>query len=200
LKKSPVDIDKIIEELKEEITRSGLMTPGDPDGYGVMMRAMVGGALSVVIGYIIADIILFYVMHVITGFLNPVLLAAAVVTGIGLFLFKGEKFVKQWVQEKVADQIRKKIQEIESLEQLEEKMTVAIDGIFGRIGETFSQKAKELLDETRYQRQRCEDRLEERFKELGHSEEFIRGEKVRIDDAAKKARAVLEPLGEILAS
>lgn len=201
LKQSPVvDIDKIIEELKEEITRSGLVTPGDPDGYGVMMRAMVGGALSVVIGYIIADIILFYVMHVITGFLNPFLLAAAIVAGVGVFLFKGEKFVKQWIQGKVADQIREKIQEEKSLKELKQKMTNAIDGIFERIGETFSQKAKELLDETRYQQKRSEDRLEERFKELGHSEEFIRSEKTRIDNAATKARAALEPLREILAS
>jgi hypothetical protein len=79
-------------------------------------------------------------------------------------------------------------------------MSNTVNGIFAQLGETFAQKAEDLLDETRYQQQRSEERLEEKLKELGRSEELIRSEKARIDDAASKARAALEPLREILAS
>ena len=107
---------------------------------------IVAAVISVIVGYIIADVILFYVLALISGFLNPFLLIAAAVVGLGAFVF-GADWVGDYVKSKIAEKIQEELAKPEAIEKINEGFEKAAKEVFGPLSRGFGVEARQMQKE-----------------------------------------------------
>lgn len=194
------DPKSIINRMKEAAIEGGLsIGAGDVSGASAALRAMVGGMVATVIGYIVADIILFYWLEVISGFLNPWLLAAAIAVAAVLYLAKGGDFVNQWIRGEVSKKIREKlVNDSETRGKIGSQLEKATGDLFANVARAFHEQAQDLLNEVRYQQAATEKSLRVHVEQLGTTADALRVDMQTIEQEAAKARAWLGRLRDIM--
>ena len=88
----------------------------------------VTGVVSVVVGYAVADILLYYLFGLISGFLNPFLIAGAVVVAIAGF-FMGHEVIEKLVKDKVFSKIKEELESAKNRKKIEDGLKDAISSI-----------------------------------------------------------------------
>ncbi|HPZ08459.1 MAG TPA: hypothetical protein PL110_10115 [Candidatus Eremiobacteraeota bacterium] len=122
----------------------GEISHGDIEN-NVFCDTVISGIISAIIGYVIADIILYYILGLISGFLNPVLLAAAVVIGLFGFLIFGPEFVSNSLRNKIAENIINKLLEDDTTRKIRFEIKQKIEERFIYFSNEFRKNTGKLL-------------------------------------------------------
>lgn len=165
----------------------------------VVGRSAVTGAISLVVGYIVADIILYYVLGIVSGFFNPFLLAAAVIASIPVALL-GKGMIKGWIHDKILQKLREEMDTQKVRGAMTDALDQAVEQVFARVARGFRDSASRLLVETRFQRERTQRELEAFLAEVGNSPRAREEELERVERLGITARAHLGELEAFLAS
>lgn len=188
------NVERLIEDLKVEALEGAFGEAVSNLGSGsTVLRAMVVTALGLVLGYVIADILLFYVLGVIIGFLNPYLIAAALVLSVMAYFTKGDDFVRGWVRSKVFGELESGLKKPKVVSQIDEAFAKSAAEIFVPISSAFSRRALALLNELRAQQLVFEKELRDMERELGTAH-AVEAEVRRLEDRARDARGALHEL------
>ncbi len=159
----------------------------------VVQSTVVGGALAAIVGYIIADIILFYLLKVIVGFLNPLLLASAALVGVAAYVVKGDEWVRAWIRKKIFDKISVELSTDAARDQMKQAFTRAVRELFTRVAHSFKASASEVLAQVRHAQITAEETLKTKQAQLG-TPEAIKAELDRLTDHADRAKGALDTL------
>jgi ribosome biogenesis GTPase A len=169
-----------------------LVSPGEVIGHGAVV-----GAVSAVVGYIIADFVLYYMLGVISGFLNPVLLVGA--AGIGsVAALMGQDGLRDRIKNKVVEKISAKLDSSEVRQKLHEALGEGVETVFEQLSRGFKESAQELLMEAQVQRDRTLRELEQFKEEIGNSPKARDEELQRIEVVAEEAEEQLDKLESLV--
>ena len=166
---------------------------GSIDASTVVMGNVVAGVVSLILGYVIADIVLYYILGLIAGFLNPWLLAAAAVVGIAAYLFKGKDYVKGWVRKKIFKKIQDDLTSDARRAEIKTALKDAVRDLYQRHADGFEKAGQELLKEVEFQQREAERRVREAEERLGR-EAALRDEVARLERLASEAGSLLAKL------
>src|SRR5690606_10640055 len=100
-----MDKDEVRERLLKETVKTLVGEDVEVDSVGGVWASVLAAVVSLLVGYIVADIILYYILSVIAGFFNPILLAAAVLAGLIIYLLGGREAVLATLQKRIAKKI-----------------------------------------------------------------------------------------------
>jgi GTP-binding protein EngB required for normal cell division len=152
--------DDLFERLDRGILKDafGKAVEGSAD---TSTEAVVTTVVSAIVGYVIADVILFYILGVIAGFLNPILLGAAALGGIGAYVFKGRDWVQSYVRGKIADKLISELCEGPVTSKVEEGVVSAVREVFGKLAKGYRRQIERLIDDAQA---RCAERSEKASK------------------------------------
>jgi hypothetical protein len=163
-------------------------------GTAAMLMAAAGGAVALVMGYVIADIVLYYILQVIGSFFAPGLLVAAVAAGITIYVVKGDDWVRTWIQDSIFERVKAKLDDAETRRRVGASLRSACESIFAAVADTFHMRAQEVLHEVRYQQRLAEEELAEHQRRAGAGPEPMRAELARLEVMAAEAEAQLARL------
>lgn len=194
LGKSGSDLDSLMEELKARaLVDASAGVGSDLNGVDAVGRVVIGSMIATLVGYIVADIVLYYLLGVIGGFLNPILLAAAVLLGMAAWIVMGEDKVRAWIRGEVATKIREEFKKEKAREAVRKGLTDALRDAFARVADGFRRSADQLVHEAQFQEQRLHRDLEA-LKLREGSSEALNEEIARLDAAAAEARCAFDAL------
>lgn len=134
------------------------------------LASVAGTAVAVIVGYVIADIVLFYMIGAIAGFLNPVLLAAAVAGGVAIWLVKGEDYVRGMIRSMIFKKLVGALKEPANRAKLNGGMADKIRLQLSSLGDALRESSRHVVEEAYHQSQRTASVLEERLREHGDTE------------------------------
>lgn len=160
---------------------------------GILFRAGLSGAMSSVLGYVVADAILYYVLGIIGSFVAWPLLAAAAVLAAGMFRVKGDAWVRTWVRNRVFDTVEKQLATPELLDKLTASIQQAVHDVKRDTANAFRAALAGMLDELSFHRERTRHELQNLRASLG-TPEAIRQERNRRARAAAELHAALNGL------
>jgi hypothetical protein len=166
---------------------------GAVDTSTVIMGNVVAGVVSVIVGYIIADIVLFYLLSAISGFLNPALLVAAALLGIAAYLFKGRSFVEGMVRTRIADKIGSELLVEAGKAKIRIALKKAVQELYERQAAGLERAGQDLLREVGYQQREAADRIREAEGRLGRIE-ALKDELARLERLSAEGRNLLSRL------
>ena len=194
-KTTGVDGSTQINEIKKQVFTD---TFGDID-FGMSGKIGVGlavaGVVSVVVGYAIADIILYYLLSIISGFLNPYLIAAAVAVAIIGFLI-GKDIVKDLVKDKVFSKIKEELESDKNKKKINKGLKKAISGMFKKMADSFKENATEVLLEANAHQKAREMEMKKFIDSKGVSPEAIKEELAKMKADAGNAKKVLDEVAK----
>ena len=130
--------------------------------------------VSLIVGYIIADIVLYYILSVIAGFLNPWLLAVAVVLALGVFLTGGREAVYRRIKGKVADKLEEKLTSRSIREDLRDGLRDQVEDVFKDFANAIRDEATSYVDESKHQFELVVEQMENASLEKEDIQENIR--------------------------
>jgi len=190
------DAPPVIEDLKRralEDAGGGPVIETKAEVGGAVLQTALRGAITLAVGYVVSDIVLYYILGVISGFLNPILLAAALVVSVVGWLLKGEDWARIKIRQSVFDKLKDGLAGPDSKARLAKSFGKASEEAFGRIGNSFKANASELLNELRYQQQQTERELNEKRIALG-TPEVLAAQLAALEKLASEARRALDSL------
>ena len=194
------DPQQLVDQLKNDVMAGSLSgSVDDVSGGGAVLRVMVGGALASVIGYVIADVVLYYLLGAISGFLNPFLLGGAALLAVGLYVFKGQDWVRQWIRTSVAEQLSSALLKKDEIRgKLGAEIERSCSDLLRKLWNDFCERVQRLLDEVRYQQTAAEDRLRDYEERVGDLDADARAELERLEKLETEARRVLASLKDFV--
>lgn len=166
----------------------------EADSMTSLLRVAIMTALALVVGYVVADVILYYILGVISGFVNPWLLAAALVTSVLAYAWKGREWVQSWIRSSVFSSVKKGFEEQKNKDKMYESFGEATRKIFTDVSRSFEKNAQALLDETAKQLGRREENLRQIQEKIGKDPEALKRELNKIE---KEAEDVLHAVAEL---
>ncbi|MDM8543663.1 dynamin family protein [Desulfococcaceae bacterium HSG9] len=184
-------------QLKEIKKQVFIDTFGDIDfgmTGGIVGRLALAGALSAVFGYAIADIVLYYLLSIIAGFLNPLLIVAALILALLAATSIGKAWAKAKVREKVFSKIKEGLESDKNKKKINEALGKAIADIFNSMAKAFKDNANGVLWEANFQQNKREEEMENFIASQGGTPESIEKELSEIKMNADKAEQALSEL------
>lgn len=169
-----------------------LYTPGNDQ---IAMDVALTAAVSVVIGYIISDVILYYILGLVAGFLNPVILAGAAVAAVAT-LFIGSGFIGDKIINKIMDELESGLAEGETRERIEQELEKVTGDVVSKLAEGFEEGASTMLEEIKRQQSKREKDLEEFTKRHGASPLQIKKRLESMERAGEEIEAFMSRLLE----
>lgn len=185
--------------LKAELNHSMISSAfGDnySPGTGEIVRdTMLAGAVAAIVGYIIADIILYYILSLISGFLNPLLLAGAAVVAVGAMFFGGPSVLGKKMKKLIADKVK---EELTKTGETQTEILVALENatkdVTRKLSLGFEESAKSMLKEIRTQQKRREKEIERFQKEHGGTATELRA---RLAETEERITIFKQKLGKL---
>jgi hypothetical protein len=191
-----LEAEPLVDEMKrralEDTAEQPLVTP-DAEVGGAVVKMAVMGAISLAVGYIVADVVLYYVLGVISGFLNPILLAAAAAVGLAAYLLIGDDAARSWVRGQIFSKICEGLQSEKAQSQLLVGFKKAAREVFTRFARAFKEAAGTMVNEVRFQQKAAEKELSSKKAELGTPEALAK-ELGRLEKLASETRDALNDL------
>jgi hypothetical protein len=133
------------------------------------------------------------VLGVISGFLNPFLLAAAVVGGVAAYVIKGKDFVVGGIRSNVREELEKGLQSTDTRRTLERAFERSMQEVFTRLAASFRGSTGALVGEMRYQQNKFEAELQEKRATLG-APDAVRAEVAELEARAAQVSGALDAL------
>lgn len=188
------EINKLTEAMKRDALLRAFDVPVDTgDAVAVGMKVALMTVISLVVGYVIADVILFYVLSVISGFLNPMLLAATAVVAIGAYAVKGDGFVRGWIRGQILDKATEGLTKDAAWTQILGGLQQGLSKIFDDLSRSFERSAQQLLQDSEYEARKTDEELEKVIQQGGSPEQVAR-EVQRLTAIKERADANLDAL------
>lgn len=188
------DREAFFEDLKQRALQDAYSdATREAVGVNAIGRSVVLAVVSLVVGYIIADVVLFYVFSAIIGFLAIPLLVAAAVIGVLGGWTKGDALARSWIRSTIFEKIREQFQKEEAREKLRTGIDRAMRDVCVRIALSFRLSCNQYLDEARVQEQRVYEELTAFAKGAG-DRSSLEAELRRIEAAAAETRAAYAAL------
>lgn len=186
-----------IARLEEASVRESVDIPVDTsDAAGVAFRVAVMTVITLVVGYVIADVVLYYLLSVISGFLNPILLVAAVVGGIVAYVFKGDDWVRAWIRSTMLEKIRDELVKDEARKKVTEAVRRGLAEYLDGLARSFEEHTRELLADVEFQNRRLEEQAQELSRRHGDPD-WVRSELERLRARAKTVRDACDELERV---
>lgn len=194
---SETDRAAFFEDLKERTLRDAYADASrEASGVDAIGRSVVMAVVALVVGYIVADVVLFYVLSAIVGFLALPLLVAAVAVGAILGGTKGDDLARAWVRSTIFAKIKEQFQNEDSRQKLRTGIDRAMRDVCVRIAESFRLSCNQYLDEARVQEQRVYEELIAFARQAG-DRASLEAELRRIENAAAEARTAYAALESV---
>lgn len=194
------EIKNMTESLKREAVVRAFDVPVDTgDAVSVGMKVALMTAISLVVGYIIADVILFYVLSAISGFLNPLLLAAAAVAAGAAYFAKGDDWVRAWIRRQLLDKAQAGLLKDDARAQIKEGLRSGLSKIFVDLSRSFERAAQQLLRDAEYEARKTDEDLE-RVIQRGGTPDHVAREVERLTAIKQRADANLDALERLAAT
>lgn len=188
------EIKKLTDSLKRDAVMRAFDVPVDTgDAVSVGMKVALMTVISLVVGYIIADVILFYILSIISGFLNPVLLAATAITAIAAYAFKGDEWVRAWIRGQILDKARDGLLKDDAREKITDGLQRGLLKIFDDLSRSFERAAQQLLRDAEFEARKTDEDLERVIQQGGTAEQVAR-EVERLTAIKERADANLTAL------
>jgi hypothetical protein len=182
-----VDADDVVSLLIERASGDAFDEPdlnfGLKDGFQAALMAVVAAA----VGYIVADVVLYYVLSLIAGFLNPWLIAAATVAAITLIATGGRVAVYQKIRSKVADEVEEELTSESVKDELRDGIQEKVEETFTDFGHSIRTQANSYLEEAEHQFEKVVEELkktEEEKDKLRNDIQGLRGKVHELDEVA----------------
>jgi metal-dependent amidase/aminoacylase/carboxypeptidase family protein len=118
------------------------------------------------VGYIIADVVLFYILSIISGFLNPWLLAGAAVAGLAVLAVGGKEAVYRKIKTKIADKLESELTSRSMKEDLRDGLRDKVEETFRDFAMAIRGEASSYLEEAEHQFEKVMDQLEDEEVEM----------------------------------
>jgi ribosome biogenesis GTPase A len=125
------------------------------------LQAALLAIVSLIVGYIVADIVLFYILSVVAGFLNPWILASGAIVGLGILAFSGKKAVYRKIKNKIANQLEKKLTSRSMREDLRDGLRDQVEELFKDFARALRREARSYVDEAQHQFERVLEQMED---------------------------------------
>lgn len=194
------EINKQMEAIKREALIHAFDVPVDTgDAVSVGMKVALMTVISLVVGYVIADVILFYLLSVISGFLNPLLLAATVVAAIAAYALKGDEYVRGWIRGQILDKAQEGLLKEDARSKITVGLREGLSRIFVDLSRSFERSAQQLLRDAEYEAKKTDEELE-RVIQQGGSPEQVAREVDRLTAIKQRADANLDALDRLAAT
>jgi hypothetical protein len=188
------EVKKMMDSLKRDAVMRAFDVPVDTgDAASVGMKVALMTVISLIVGYIIADVVLFYILAAISGFLNPVLLAATVVTAIAAYAFKGDEWVRAWIRGQILDKARDGLLKDDAREKITAGLERGLSKIFDDLSRSFERSAQQLVRDTEYNAKKTDDEAARVIQQGGTAEQVAR-EVERLTAIKERADANLDAL------
>nr|WP_260171107.1 dynamin family protein [Salinibacter ruber] len=185
-----VDADGVVSHLIERASGDAFDDPdldfGLKEGFQAALMALVSAA----VGYIVADVVLYYMLSLIAGFLNPWLIAAAAATGIVILITSGKAEMYRKIKSKVADKIEKKLTSRSVKEELRDGVQEKVEETFVEFGRSIRNQAISYVEEAEHQFEKVVEELEktqEERDEVRDDIQALRGKVHELDESVEGA-------------
>ena len=167
---------------------------------GLKANQAIAGVLSAALGYVVADLVLYYLLGALS-FVHPVLLAVALAGPVVAYLVGGKATEKSWAKKKVFAKIKESLENEQSAPRREVNMAFrkAVSDIFIKLSESFRASAQDALIETRFQQDKVEKQLRELMDREGKSADSIRIETEEYNTMEDRLNTLLDEM-EVLVS
>lgn len=157
------------------------------------LASLAGTTFALVIGYVVADVILFYILSLVAGLLNPVILVSAATVGVLLWIAKGEDYVRGMIRDRILTKICSTFEEPATRSKLDGAVKAAVASTFEKIASALDRNAHTVLDEARYQRERAAAAMASKERQYGPIES-VRERLVELEAEADAVRRALREL------
>ena len=169
--------EAILEKLFHQATRSSFGKNFDFGDAGGAIATVLTATASLIIGYVIADILLYYILSLVSGFLNPAILVTAAVLGITAAFGGGKSFVKNQIRKKVAQGLKKELLKESVLFDISKGVEARTCEVFSTFAEAVAKEAESYVDEAEKQWlsmvKRSQSSKEEKEKFLEQADSFL---------------------------
>lgn len=194
------DEDDLYREILAETLGSVFpeLVPSMSSG-GVVTGVLVGGAISAVVGYVIADVVLFYMLGLVAGFFNPAILAGAVVVGMAVYGVFGADKVRAWIRGQIFAKIRESLLSDARKAELNQRLEQAVQDLFTKVAVSFEHSAGRVLEEVREQQRKTEEEMLSKQESLG-SPDALREELARLSGLAAQVNKQLDEVERLVST
>jgi GTPase Era involved in 16S rRNA processing len=141
-------IDNLFMDALGDVFKRDLI---DTDAGVALLRIGVMTAASMVVGYIVADVVLYYVLGIISGFTNPWLLVAALGASVLAYAIKGRDWVQGWIRTTVYEKLASSLSSKGNRAKIHGALREAVQDIYRQVREAFEVRANALLQEAHTQ-------------------------------------------------
>lgn len=188
------EIERRSEDLKRGAVQHAFNVPIDAGAaVAVGVKVALMTVITLVVGYVIADVVLYYVLSVIAGFLNPILLAAAALVGIAAYWIKGDDWVRGWIRGQILGKAREGLEVPEAREKIASGLRTGMTRMFSDLSRGFERSAQELLQDAEYNARRSDEELE-RIVQQGGGQDVVAKEIERLRTIKLRADANIDAL------
>jgi ribosome biogenesis GTPase A len=155
-------VTQVISSASSEVFGTDDIGMNIKDGFQAALMVVV----SAVVGYIIADVVLFYILSIISGFLNPWLLAGAAVAGLAVLAVGGKEAVYRKIKTKIADKLESELTSRSMKEDLRDGLRDKVEETFRDFAMAIRGEASSYLEEAEHQFEKVMDQLEDEEVEM----------------------------------
>lgn len=143
------EVEVLEAEILEQAMQEAFGEFMDETTREIGLSAGVTAAVSGIVGYAIAKIMLFYLVGLIGGLLNPVMLAATIVVGGATYLFMGRDAVKDLLREKIAEKLKADLSKRDSVRRMQEAIRQSVSEQFDKLAEEYARQVEALIERAR---------------------------------------------------
>lgn len=185
--------ESLFDDLKQRAIHESTPSFDMPGTGGASLRVGVTGVASLVGGYVVADVMLYYVLGAISGFLAAPLLVTAILLGATAFRLLGRDSARAWIRRAVMKKFRKGMSDKRNLAKIHAALTRTAREITQNLSFGFRDVSTRMLDELRYQSDCSHRKLDAKRAMLGHPE-AVKQELLRFHALANELRQRLNEL------
>lgn len=186
-----------IDRLRDRVINGAFGEFNGVSSGAIVGRTIVGSVLTVAIGYAISDVILYYILGAVVGFLNPIILAGAVLAAIPVALFGGT-ILRGWIRNKVAEETQNLIKASEATSNIKRGLDDGVETFFERLAFSFECQAQASINEAEFQEKRTRETQEEYIRALKEDPMALRHRLEAVERSARSATDLLDKLREAL--
>jgi hypothetical protein len=194
------EVKKRTDSLKRDAVMRAFDVPVNTgDAFSVGLKVALMTVISLVVGYIIADVLLYYILSVISGFLNPFLLLGTTGIAVAAYAFKGDDWVRAWIRGQILDKARDGLLKDDAQKEIKGGLQRGMSKIFDDLSRSFERAAQQLLRDAEFEARKADEDLD-RFVRKGCTAEQIAREVESLTAIKDRADANLDALERLAAT
>jgi GTP-binding protein EngB required for normal cell division len=185
-----MDADDVVSHLIERASGDAFDEPDLDfdlkDGFQAALMVVVSAA----VGYIVADVVLYYMLSLIAGLLNPWLIAAAATAALTILVTSGKVAMYRKVKDKVADKIEEELTSEAVKNELRDGVQEKVEETFDSFGRSIRKQANSYVEEAEHQFEKVVQDLENTRDEKEEIQNRIRDLRGKVNEFDRMADGV----------